>query len=128
MIADFGLAEKLKSPDQKLYRPCGSAGYVSPELIREQGYNCSTDIFSAGVIFSEMLTGRPLFKGSNPDSIFEKVINMQLDYPQAIWQHISEEALDLVKKMLAEDVNERITAEDALRHDWFTKDFSLNQA
>ena len=60
-IADFGLATKLKTPDQKLTLRCGSPGYVSPELLRDEGYNCSSDVFSAGVIFYVMLTGRPLF-------------------------------------------------------------------
>ena len=55
-------------PSDKLIRACGSPGYVSPELIRLEGYNCATDMFSAGIIFAEMLTGLPLFTGSNPKS------------------------------------------------------------
>ena len=60
-IADFGLATRLCSPDEKSYLRCGSPGYVSPELLRDEGYNCASDIFSAGVIFYVMLTGRQLF-------------------------------------------------------------------
>lgn len=40
MIADFGLATVLESPEQKLYSRCGSPGYVAPELLQEKGYNC----------------------------------------------------------------------------------------
>ena len=40
MIADFGLATVLDSPEQKLYSRCGSPGYVAPELLQEKGYNC----------------------------------------------------------------------------------------
>ena len=72
LIADFGLAAQLTNPDEKLTFRCGSPGYVSPELLQEKGYNCISDMFSAGVIFYVMLTGRPLFKGSNPNSILAK--------------------------------------------------------
>ena len=60
-IVDFGFAVKLSNPEQTLIRACGSPGYVSPELLRFEGYNCATDVFSAGVIFAEMLTGLPVF-------------------------------------------------------------------
>ena len=66
-IADFGLACKLSDANEKLNLRCGTPGYVAPELLRDKGYSCSFDIFSAGVIFYVMLTGRPLFKGSNPN-------------------------------------------------------------
>ena len=65
-IADFGLAAKLMHPDEKLKLRCGSPGYVAPELLRNEGYNCSADVFSAGVIFYAILTGRSLFQGNNP--------------------------------------------------------------
>ena len=64
-IADFGLATMLSHPEEKLTLRCGSPGYVSPELLRNEGYNCSSDVFSAGVIFYVILTGRPLFKGQD---------------------------------------------------------------
>ena len=58
IIADFGLATRLHSPEHKLTLRCGSPGYVAPEVLRDEGYNCSSDVFSAGVIFYVMLTGR----------------------------------------------------------------------
>ena len=64
-IADFGLATVLSHSEEKLKLRCGSPGYVSPELLRNEGYSCSADIFSAGVIFYVILTGRPLFKGQD---------------------------------------------------------------
>ena len=70
-IADFGLATMLSHPEEKLTLRCGSPGYVSPELLRNEGYNCSSDIFSAGVIFYVILTGRPLFKGHDQIMILE---------------------------------------------------------
>lgn len=69
-IADFGLATVMDC--DKLYLRCGSPGYVAPELLQEKGYNCMADMFSCGVIFYIILTGRPLFKGNTPEEILEK--------------------------------------------------------
>ena len=88
-IADFGLATLIESADAKLYLRCGSPGYVAPELLQEKGYNCQADIFSVGVIFYIILTGRPLFKGNTPEEILEK--NMKCDYQfnDRQWENIS---------------------------------------
>lgn len=64
-IADFGLASIMDSQDQKLSLRCGSPGYVAPELLQDKGYNCQADVFSVGVIFYIMLTGRLLFNGND---------------------------------------------------------------
>ena len=101
----------MSTSEQKLYRKCGSPGYVSPELLRGEGYDCKTDIFSAGVIFAELITGRVFFKGSTIESIFQKIIDYELTFPKEVWKHVSKEAFDLVKQMLAEDPAQRITAE-----------------
>ena len=61
-IADFGLATVFKG--EKLTLRCGSPGYVAPEVLQDKGYDCSSDMFSAGVIFYILLTGRALFKGA----------------------------------------------------------------
>ena len=68
-IADFGLSTQLANGNEKLLKRCGSPGYVAPELLRDEGYNCSADVFSAGVIFYGILTGRPLFAGSDINTI-----------------------------------------------------------
>ena len=61
-IADFGLALKLKSDSALEFLKCGSPGYIAPEILRDEGYNCSSDIFGVGVILFALLTGYSLFK------------------------------------------------------------------
>ena len=120
MIADFGLATFVESKDQKLTLRCGSPGYVAPELLQEKGYNVQSDIFSAGVIFYIILTGRPLFKGSTPVEILDKNMKCKYTFNDRQFDDISAPAKDLVEKLLKEDPAERITAEQAMMHEWFT--------
>lgn len=120
-IADFGLAQILSEDEKTLYLRCGSPGYVAPELLDDRGYDTQADVFSAGVIMYVMLTGRPLFRGNNVTEILEKNKNCILEFPQQYWDKISEDAKNLVQGLLKADPNERLTAAQALQHDWFTK-------
>ena len=95
-IADFGLSTKLSHPDEKLELRCGTPGYVAPELLRDEGYNCSFDIFSAGVIFYVMLTGRPLFGGTNANAILLQNMKCECNFDENIMKNVSPEAFDLV--------------------------------
>jgi len=119
-IADFGLACVIG--DEKLYLRCGSPGYVAPELLQEKGYDCQADMFSVGVIFYIILTGRPLFKGNTPDEILEKNMNCDYTLNDRQWESISESAKDLCLKLLKEDPAVRFTARQALQHPWFGSD------
>ena len=47
-IVDFGLSASTKQGN--LTMRCGSPGYVAPEILNDEGYNCKADIFSAGII------------------------------------------------------------------------------
>jgi len=89
-IADFGLASFLTDDDPLLYLRCGSPGYVAPELLEDKGYNCAADVFSAGVIFYVMLSGRPLFRGQNIKEILILNQKCEYDFPSKYWNCISE--------------------------------------
>ena len=113
-IADFGLACILKDGKEDLNLRCGSPGYVAPELLKNEGYGKASDVFSAGVIFYVMLTGRPVFQGNNQDQILKANTECIIQYPERFWKNISAEAKDLVSKMLEVDQKKRITAEQAV--------------
>lgn len=120
-IADFGLASYVKDGELLKLR-CGSPGYVAPEILEDAGYDQSSDIFSAGVILSILLTGRPVFRGYNLNEILLKNKKCEVEYPAKYWSKISDKAKDLVSKMLKKDPKDRITTEEALAHPWFNQD------
>lgn len=49
VLADFGLAE-FTSKEEKIFKRCGTPGYVAPEILNDQSYDTKVDIFSAGII------------------------------------------------------------------------------
>ncbi|KPA85990.1 putative protein kinase [Leptomonas pyrrhocoris] len=136
-IADFGLAKVVMEWDVRS-TPCGTSFYIAPEVIRgieEQGAKplCtnqrlvkSVDVWSAGVVFYVLLCGRPPFHGQvrtgqDRRELLRKIDHGVLFNPNHGWDDISTEAKDLVLKMLYKDTTDRITAEEVLRHPFFTK-------
>ena len=122
MIADFGLATRLSHPKELLTLCCGSPGYVAPEVLQNKGYNCRSDMFSAGVIFYNMLTGRPLFKGKTPKEVLENNRKCQVEFNEQYWANLSPEVKDLIQNMITEKQEDRISAQEALEHPWFKSD------
>ena len=86
-----------------------------------------SDMFSVGVIFYIILTGRPLFKGNTPEEILDKNMRCDYQFSDRQWENISETAKDLVLKLLKESPDERITASDALLHPWFSQENNGNE-
>lgn len=90
--------------------------YMAPEVIMKQ-YSCACDLWSAGVILYIMLAGYPPFYGDNDIEVFEKVINYQYDFDDDVWADVSDDAKDLITKLLA-PASERLDAKQALAHPW----------
>ena len=66
-----------------------------------------------------LLSSRPPFGGRDDEAIMERVAIGEYDLESPPFDTISNSALDLIRKLLTKDVNQRITAEQALNHPWF---------
>ena len=117
-IIDFGLSKIFgeKINNKFLSTKVGTAYYVSPEIL-EGKYNEKCDIWSYGVILYIILSGTPPFNGENDIEIYKKISHKKFTFPEKEWQNISENAKDLIKKMLC-DENIRLSAKEVLQHNW----------
>lgn len=116
------MQEKLKafaeSGDLNRDRLRGTIGYMSPELILT-GHVCKgTDVFAAGVVLYILLCGRPPFNSKSNREVLEKTCKGVYSMSGAEWDDISDEAKDLVRRMLVVNPEERIATEDILSHPW----------
>lgn len=68
-----------------------------------------------------LLCGRPPFDGENDDEILENVSKGVYKVSGPIWSRVSAEGIDLIKKMLCFDAEKRITAAQAINHQWIVK-------
>jgi calcium-dependent protein kinase len=118
-IIDFGTSQMF-DPEKKMNKKFGTPYYIAPEVLN-RSYNEKCDVWSCGVIIYILLCGYPPFNGANDKQIIDSVLRGKFTLDEPEWDEVSEEAKDLVRKLLTLDVDKRITAEDAVQHAWFKK-------
>ena len=76
-----------------------------------------------------ILAGYPPFNGKSDNAVLKQVLAGEYDFPQEDWGCVSEDAKDLIRKMLTKDERQRVSAKEALQHKWFriTKDDKRNK-
>jgi len=144
-LADFGLARAFGIPVRSYSHEVVTLWYRAPDvLMGSRKYSTPIDIWSAGCIFSEMVTGRPLFPGTNSSDQLMKIFKLmgtpnsttwagivdlpdyKTDFPihpvqklTTIVPGLDVDGYDLLDKMLQYDPQNRLTAQKALQHSYF---------
>jgi serine/threonine protein kinase len=107
-LVDFGIAKaatKASHTDSGSLR--GKLLYMSPEQAWGRPIDNRSDIFSLGVVFFEMLTGRNLFSGDSEMSILERVRNARVIPPSSVNRSVPIELDGVVTRMLRKDPEKR---------------------
>ena len=121
-LIDFGCAKLCININEPISDVAGSPYYCAPEVLLDScvrtgtTWQCS-DMWSIGVIIFLLVSGYPPFNGDSQDIIFRKIKRGKYRFPSCT-PHLSDSVKDLINKMLRMNPSERITAHDALQHDW----------
>jgi serine/threonine protein kinase len=114
-ICDFGVSKLIKQ-GEIIKEQCGTPAYIAPEIIKNEGYEGYTvDIWSLGVVLYTMLCGTIPFKANNINDLHTLILSGNFDLPF----DLSVQAKDLIVKMIKLNPYERISIENALKHEWF---------
>jgi len=120
-IADFGLARFMEKDDLLLKSIVGTPLNMDPLILEKKGYSEKCDIWSLGVIFYQILVGRPPYNPGRGAGIMDLLALIQrqpLIFPQDV--PLSDSVKQLIKSMLMYDVNKRISFEELFNHEWVT--------
>ena len=123
-ICDFGTSKMFEkgAVERKLV---GSSYYIAPEVLKKH-YNEKCDVWSCGVIMYILLSARPPFGGEDDNEIMERVSTGKYDLESPPFNKLSKNSIDLIKRLLTMDPEQRISAEQALNHPWF-KEFKSQE-
>uniref|UniRef100_A0A0N5AU20 Protein kinase domain-containing protein n=1 Tax=Syphacia muris TaxID=451379 RepID=A0A0N5AU20_9BILA len=114
----FGVALKLPFPNATVAAgPVGTPQFMAPEVAANLEYGTKSDMWSVGVLLYVLLCGRLPFIGSKED-IFKQIVEEKLSYQGGAWEFISSSAVDLVARLLTVNPEQRISASEALNHEW----------
>ena len=93
--------------------------FISPEIIQKIN-NQKCDEWSCGIIMYYLLCGKYPFNGSSIEEISNKILNNHFEESEE-YKNLSYQSKDLINKLLINNPKYRITAEDALSHEFFEK-------
>ena len=124
-----GVTDVTRGHIRRLMKPqgtCGKHNYMSPEVYENandfDGF--AIDLWAAGVILYIMLTGFPPYdQASRTDLRFDIIVNGRLMEQLRTWEIIlSDEAGDLMQRMLQLHPRDRLTLAEVMSHPWVTNE------
>jgi hypothetical protein len=125
-ILDFGLAKALDRADDTtrqndaltgLGTTLGTVAYMSPEQLRGETLDARTDLFSLGLVFYEMATGRRAFSGATSAVVSAGILGPDAPSPRSVRPDLPARLDDVIVKALEKDRNLRCQSAAELRAD-----------
>lgn len=115
-IADFGLSKIVW--EESTMTPCGTVGYTAPEIVKDERYSKSVDMWALGCVLYTLLCGFPPFYDESISVLTEKVAKGYYTFLSPWWDDISASAKDLITHLLCVDSSKRFTIDEFLAHPW----------
>jgi serine/threonine-protein kinase len=114
-VMDFGIARARRFEGLTLTGAfLGTPDYVAPETIEGRGAGPSSDLYSLGVVFYELLVGKALFRGETPFAVLRKHSGEEPPAPSSIEKAIPAELDAIVLRLLRKSPDERPASAEEL--------------
>ncbi|CAK4086491.1 unnamed protein product [Aphanomyces euteiches] len=118
-VTDFGTATFGAGSSEASNDFCGTAEYLSPEVLNDQPACVGSDLWAVGCILYQMFVGRPPFRGENDYLTFQQILThdpASMEFPD----HVPEAARNLCRRLLVRDLGARLTDYDLIQsHEFF---------
>jgi len=125
-IIDFGLSKHFK-PGERQHEYVGTLYTAAPEVVN-QNYDERCDLWSMGVIAFLLLSGEAPFGGCYGEEEDKRLVISSIKHgrydfePKGIWESVSDDAKDFIRRLLVVDPTDRPTAKEAQKLPWLCKD------
>ncbi|MGA8846361.1 MAG: Stk1 family PASTA domain-containing Ser/Thr kinase [Nocardioides sp.] len=119
-VMDFGIARAISDATNSMTQTAavvGTAQYLSPEQARGETVDSRSDVYSAGCLLYELLTGRPPFVGDSPVAVAYQHVREQAAPPSDYDTELPPAIDAIVMKALAKRLEDRYQSAGAMRND-----------
>ncbi|VEN54177.1 unnamed protein product [Callosobruchus maculatus] len=116
-IIDFGLSQKI-DPNKPIRVLFGTPEFIPPEIISYEPIGVQSDMWSIGVICYVLLSGLSPFMGDNDSETFANITRAYYDFEDEAFNTVSQDARDFISALLVKRKEERLSAEQCLKHVW----------
>ncbi|MEK7482731.1 MAG: serine/threonine-protein kinase [Planctomycetota bacterium] len=106
-VMDFGVAKSKSIAASQKKALAGKLNYTAPEIALFQEVDHRADIYSLGVVFYELVTGRLPFHWKNPVEMNQKIETAEFEPPSKYFPSIPEEIERVILKAMAKKLNQR---------------------
>jgi len=106
-VMDFGIAARVETPAHEGAHFTGTPAYMAPEYITDHVIGERTDVFAAGLVFYELLTGRRAVQGRDAFQVMNRIANENITLPTDGSVNLDDRIVDLLYKALARDPQSR---------------------
>lgn len=114
-VMDFGIAARIESQGGDDEAFMGTPGYMAPEYIERRECNEATDVFAAGLLFYELLTGQPAVRGENIYEVMNRIANQDVRLPKNEGIEIDDALASILYKATARDPQQRYASVAQMR-------------
>ena len=116
-LCDFGWSVYLFNHKRETF--CGTVEYMAPEILKNEGYDFSIDVWSLGVLLYELIHSHSPFVEKDLDvgKIENNIVSKGLKFKKGV----SIECKDLIRKLLAKNADNRIKVKDIYQHSFILK-------
>lgn len=114
-VVDFGIAKAAeKMLSTRTGTIMGKCRYMAPEQATGEPVDARADVFAAGSVLFEMLTGRPLFDGTSPSQVLRQVVVGPIPLPSSVNPDIPPELDEILLRALSRPLEQRHLGGSAL--------------
>lgn len=117
-IVDFGISRIVSNETMAFTASVvGSVHYFSPEQAQGLAVTAQSDIYSLGIVFYEMLTGKVPFDGNNAVSVARKQVEEQAPPLRTYWPEAPDALQGIIDKALAKNLQDRYATAEDMKND-----------
>ncbi|XP_046920694.2 uncharacterized protein LOC124500641 [Dermatophagoides farinae] len=120
-LCDFGISRMIEDHCE-VREIMGTVDYMPPEILQYEPISLASDLWSLGIVTYVLLSGHSPFGGDDKQQTYSNITSSDLEFPDKLFSHITDDAKNFIRKLLNRDPKKRLNCDECLQHPWLLLD------